>query len=161
MSRKRAIGRGVRRVTLVVLVIFLVAIAAAACARRSAASPALPQPTAEDRGAAVPVEPPARYREWWRQVESCSGKSRSIDSVAGWYAVLDTVIFVGGRPYAAVYFGQSDELFFARRFLYQPFIVRHEMLHALLRTPANDSVRHPDEFFRTRCGAFVSPPHDP
>ena len=161
MSTKKAIGRSARRAILAVLVIFLVAIAAAACARRSAVVPPPPQPTAEDRGAAVPVEPTARYREWWRQIESCSGKSRSIDSVAGWYAVLDTVIFVGGRPYAAVYFGQSDELFFARRFLHQPFIVRHEMLHALLRTPASDSVRHPDEFFRTRCGVLVSPPHDP
>ena len=146
--------------TLLLLLIFALTTVAAACAR-SAVLPSLPQPTVEDRGAAVPVEPPARYHTWWRQVEACSGKSRSITSVAGWYAVLDTVVFVGGRPYAAVYFGESDELFFARRFLHQPFIVRHEMLHALLRTPAGDSIRHPDEFFRTRCGSFVSPPHDP
>jgi hypothetical protein len=135
-------------------------IVTAACAR-PVVLPSLVQPTIEDRGAAVPIELPGRYREWWRQVEGCSGKSRPIGSVAGWYAVLDTVVIVGGRPYAAVYFGESDELFFARRFLYQPFIVRHEMLHALLRTPAGDSIRHPEEFFRTRCGAFVSPPYDP
>jgi hypothetical protein len=159
MNTTKVIGDSSRRSVLVFFLVIL-ALTAAVCVR-SAVLPSFPQPTAEDRGAAVPIELPARYREWWRQVEACSGKSRPITAVAGWYAVLDTVVFVGGRAYAAVYFGESDELFFARRFLHQPFIVRHEMLHALLRTPARDSVRHPDEFFRVRCGALVSPPHDP
>jgi hypothetical protein len=158
MRTTRAIGEGVRGAALFLFLLFLLAITAA-CVR--AASLPLLRPTAEDRGAAVPVDPPPKYRQWWQQVEACSRKSRPITSVAGWYAVLDTVIIVGGRPYAAVYFVESDELFFARRFLHQPFIVRHEMLHALLRTPPGDSIRHPDEFFRRRCGAFVSPPHDP
>jgi hypothetical protein len=88
---------------------------------------------------AVPYDAPPIYREWWAQVESCSGKTGDFDAVR-WFEVPGDYLpnsFAGARSdYAA-----QTVVVAANRKL-EANVVRHEALHLLLKTSG-----HPPEYF--------------
>jgi hypothetical protein len=95
--------------------------------------------------------PPAVYQQWWNLTQQCSGLTASLNDVT-WYRVpgaadipLGDGSSVNGRWDAAgnriILAGDSD---------LEGDLVRHEMLHALLR-----SAGHPRSAFIGRCSGTV------
>lgn len=100
---------------------------------------------------AVPFEPPAPYRLWWAVTESCSGTTAPFESVS-WYVVPDgDAIVIDGEQYAGIWFPKGNRIVLARRATDDGHLVRHEILHALLRVGG-----HPATHFMDRCGGYVS-----
>lgn len=104
---------------------------------------------------ARPFTPEPIYREWWSQMEACSGLSKSYESVS-WYVVP------GEDPFVAPSLGKQVLGYWQRRgnrivlLEYVPSrteLVRHEMLHALLQRGD-----HPRAYFVDRCGAVINGP---
>jgi hypothetical protein len=101
---------------------------------------------------AVRFTPPSVYRQWWTLTEQCAGRQASFDNVS-WYVVPDAEtlpgtnglngIFYGGASNSIVLAGASDGISAGD-------LVRHEMLHALLRTGG-----HPRDMFVGRCAGVV------
>jgi hypothetical protein len=91
---------------------------------------------------------PAHYRLWWESVEGCSGRRKDLDGVA-WYRTFGGApIVVGGQSFAGYWFGNPDRIVVSSST--DEYLVRHEMLHALL-----DDGAHSPEFFGARCGGVV------
>lgn len=99
---------------------------------------------------AVPFGAPSIYRDWWAQVESCSGHSAAFSRVQ-WFVVPGTDAFVAG--------GQRDYGLWIEHYRYivlgegrigDSLTVRHEMLHDL-----SGRLDHPPEYFRHRCAGLV------
>ncbi len=95
--------------------------------------------------------PPPAYARWWALVEACSGARRPLGAVR-FYRVphAATVPSWGHGPAAAYYTRASDRIVIAGLYLQMGALVRHEMLHALLRVRG-----HPRAAFLGRCGGVV------
>lgn len=99
--------------------------------------------------AAERFEPPAQYREWWAQVEVCSGRYSPFSRVR-WYRVPGAFTFkVGGEDYLGFWWPSHDIVLAGAR-VNDAFTVRHEMLHDLLRSGG-----HPALYFEDRCKHLV------
>jgi hypothetical protein len=102
-------------------------------------------------GNALVFHPPEVYAKWWAMVESCSGLTGSLASIQ-WYSTLgelhdpnDNDATIAGYWSLAgnrVVLTTSDTI--------AGGVVRHEMLHALLR-----SAGHPRSAFLQACGGIV------
>ena len=100
---------------------------------------------------ALVFHPPAVFAKWWTMVESCSGLTGSLESIQ-WYSTLgdlrdpnDNEATIAGYWSLAgnrVVLTTSDTI--------AGGVVRHEMLHALLR-----SAGHPRSAFLQACGGVV------
>src|SRR2546423_873920 len=92
---------------------------------------------------AIPFAPPSVYRTWWNQVEACSGKTGSFDSVE-WFYIPGVVDFTAdGQPGTwGQWITQRRSITLAGQGTGDPLLIRHEELHAILNTPG-----HPDEYF--------------
>ena len=101
---------------------------------------------------AVPVQPLSVYARWWSMVESCSGLQGSLSEVS-WYEVpgSETVEYPGDEA-SAYWSAASSRIVLAGKVTLSGVVVRHEMLHALLRNVKG----HPREYFLERCGGLVS-----
>lgn len=91
--------------------------------------------------------PPAVYERWWSMVESCSGLSRQMGDVP-FYVVpgVNRIPLENGDEVAAYWSPAGDWIVIAEYYqMYGP-VVRHEMLHALLRRTG-----HPRAIFLDRC----------
>ena len=100
---------------------------------------------------AEPFTPPRVYEQWWQLTEQCSGLTGSFAAVS-WYRVPGVAdIPLGDGTLAG---GEWDEganrIVLAGNEELSGDLVRHEMLHALLRTPG-----HPRAAFISRCGGTV------
>lgn len=100
---------------------------------------------------AEPFIPPRVYEQWWQLTEQCSGLTGDFAAVS-WYRVPGVAdIPLGDGTLAA---GEWDER--ANRIVLAGDeelagdLVRHEMLHALLRAPG-----HPRAAFISRCRGTV------
>jgi hypothetical protein len=87
---------------------------------------------------ALVFHPPAVYAKWWAMVESCSGLTGSLESIQ-WYSTIAGYWSLAGNR---VVLTTSDTI--------AGGVVRHEMLHALLR-----SAGHPRSAFLQACGGIV------
>lgn len=98
---------------------------------------------------ALPV--PAVYQTWWLMVEACSGVTSSLGKVS-WYQVpySTTIPYEGLSDVTGYWQSQPDEIVLAGASVLDGALVRHEMLHALLREPG-----HPRSAFLTNCGGVV------
>lgn len=106
-------------------------------------------PSADIEGA-VRFEPPPVYAEWWADTERCSGHTGDMRRIS-WYVVPDADVFVyGGTATNGLYDQASEEIVLAGRQASVAGTVRHEMLHALIRTSG-----HPREFFAEKCAGVV------
>lgn len=105
---------------------------------------------------ALPFTAPQSYQTWWQEVESCSGIDGNFGDVSWYYVPGVNVFTVGGNPNVAGYWQPyHHSVTLAGLRMDDPDLVRHEMLHALLKLPG-----HPVEYFGQRCGSIVTPPSD-
>ncbi len=101
---------------------------------------------------AVPLQPLPVYARWWSMVESCSGLQGSMSDVS-WYQVPGTqTLDLAGDEVSGYWTQHSNSIVLAGEATLAGVVVRHEMLHALLRNVKG----HPREYFLERCGGVVS-----
>ena len=99
---------------------------------------------------AVRFTPPSVYREWWRLTEQCSGRQGDYDAIS-WYVVPDANTLPGTNGLNGIWYG-DNRIVLAGAFdgIAAGDLVRHEMLHALVRDGD-----HPRDMFVRRCGGVV------
>lgn len=96
---------------------------------------------------AIRHTPSAWYRTWWEETEACSGLTGRFDAVK-WYVVPGVTSFShpagDGRQLTGLAAGQH--IYLAEGYMQHPLVVRHEMLHVLLRRGG-----HPEPYFTDLC----------
>lgn len=92
---------------------------------------------------------PIQYATWWRMTEACSGLEGNLDAIT-WYWVMSSEFSIAGEAYDGYWFAADDRIVLSWPSVSDGRVVRHEMLHALLRSGA-----HPVEYFVTRCGPLA------
>lgn len=95
------------------------------------------------------MTPPAEYRAWWTETESCSGLKGNFNQIS-WYVVPDSLTFTTSTGEKVGLWSESSagvRIIIAGAYSHHELVVRHEMLHALL-----DREGHPSEYFQNRCG---------
>lgn len=124
----------------------LLLLALVLCAAGSCESPTAPLP----RGA-VRFDPPAVYEWWWSVTESCSRLTGSMRDVT-FYVVpgVATIPLSDGQRVAGRWDETLNRIVLAGNAQYEGDLVRHEMLHALVRHGD-----HPREMFIRRCAGEV------
>jgi hypothetical protein len=106
------------------------------------------EPTPALPDGAVSFAAPTAYVTWWDRTSECSGISGDMARVE-WYVVPDVATFPteqGEKVGIRVRTGDRIQIVLAGQYQMHEMVVRHEMLHALLREPG-----HPDEYFTERC----------
>jgi hypothetical protein len=109
-----------------------------------AASLTCENPFAPPRG--VPFTPPSWYRALYEHDVGCSDKTRRFEELR-WYWIPGGGFSYDGQRDAGLTESSAGQIFIAESFLANPVVVRHEMLHAILRKTNG----HPHEFFYVRC----------
>jgi hypothetical protein len=100
---------------------------------------------------AVSLAPPARFALWWRMTEACSGVQGDLASVS-WYVVPNTTTLdLDGERVHGYWVRGANRIVLADAHRYDGPLVRHEMLHALLRVPG-----HPRATFLSACDGIVA-----
>jgi hypothetical protein len=114
----------------------LAALSVAACS-----SPTAPPTPAAARWIPLNVE----YRQWWGEVEQCSGLSRSIDDI--------TFFAVPSLPNSDVgaYYTDGSRIYLVEIFKNDELVIKHEMMHALLQNVSG----HPAHYFSDVCGDLM------
>ena len=95
-------------------------------------------------------ERPLVYARWWSLVESCSGIQGSLAAIT-WYQVPGSSVNLDGKDVSGYWSRASNSIVLASDEVLGGAIVRHEMLHALVRQPG-----HSREYFLNRCGGVVA-----
>ncbi|HEX2449739.1 MAG TPA: hypothetical protein VHJ69_01290 [Gemmatimonadales bacterium] len=91
-------------------------------------------------------DPPALYRAWFEQTESCSGIGGDFDRLRFYRVPGDEFSCPSGM--CVGHWTDSHEIFVAEAFLEDELVLRHEMLHDLIGHPG-----HPDPpFGPAGCG---------
>lgn len=110
----------------------------------SLTDPALPQN-------AQLLIPPPDYAGWWAMVESCSGLSGSLESVQ-WYSTTSLLRNPNetDETVAGYWSLASNRIVLYANDTIAGAVVRHEMLHALIRAAG-----HPRSAFLQACGGVV------
>jgi hypothetical protein len=94
--------------------------------------------------------PPARYKAWWRLTESCSGLSGDFSKVR-WYRVPNSDSFsLEGSTVNGAWYADGNRIALGDSEVNNGALVRHEMLHALLRNG-----NHPRNQFLGNCSDIV------
>ena len=101
---------------------------------------------------ATEFTPPAQYALWWQMAQSCSGLTRDMGEVRWLTDPSSTSRTVEGTADTVVgeWYSGTSSIVLTREYLNDPGVVRHEMLHALLRDSG-----HPAAVFRDACGGYV------
>lgn len=98
---------------------------------------------------AVRFAPPAVYSRWWVMTEACSGYTHDLAEV-GWYKVPGPQFTHNGQDVGGYYNLQNNQIVLAEDYVESGELVRHEMLHALLRKRG-----HPRTQFLGACASRV------
>ena len=99
---------------------------------------------------AVRFDPPTVYTEWWRMTEQCSALGGDLSRIA-WYVVPEaSVTSADGDEVQGLYL-YGDRIVLSQSSMYSGPVVRHEMLHAMLKGKG-----HPRADFVGRCGGVVA-----
>lgn len=114
--------------------------------------------TGPELPAAELFDPPPAYRGWWRDIEGCSGRGGGLDALT-FYRVVpapgrDSLHYRDpdtGHYLLGQWVPRSNAIYLAAGQVANPHVVRHEMLHAVLR-----DIAHPRGYFADRCGELVS-----
>jgi hypothetical protein len=133
-----------RGVTRALLVVALGAVGAAKCVASTV--PSLPP-------GSKPFDPPPAYELWWEMTEACSGHSAAFAGVR-WYVVpgASQLPYSGGDSVKGYWSERDNRIVLAEAAQLDGPLVRHEMLHALLRAREG---HHPRGQFLGRCGGIV------
>ena len=97
---------------------------------------------------AIPFAAPAVYQEWFQRTEACSGRTGNLGAVQ-FYVVPGVETFeTRDGPQVGVWIGEGDShrIVIAGNYEGHEMVVRHELLHTLLRQTG-----HPEEYFVSRC----------
>jgi hypothetical protein len=97
-----------------------------------------------DPAGSEPWEPPAVYREWWAATEACSGLSGNFERVE--WMVVPGESFACGSGQCVGHWDPGHKIFIASDWTGHEMVVRHEMLHELMRRSG-----HPDPPFGNGC----------
>jgi hypothetical protein len=120
----------------------------AACVAVFAACGGLTDPTLP--ASARQFSPPAVYSRWWTMTEACSGISGSLSSVS-WFEIPGEATFpFNGDLVNGYWSGGSNRIVLGEDAVLDGGTVRHEMLHALVRTSGHRRVD-----FLDACGGVV------
>lgn len=101
------------------------------------------------------LTPPPAYGLWWQMTMSCSGLSGDLERVQWYIQPGVRSLEIPGEPdtnLGGYWISSGNRILLTEAAVDDGELVRHEMLHALLRGRG----QHPKEFFRRRCGGFVS-----
>jgi hypothetical protein len=94
--------------------------------------------------------PPAQFRAWWKLTELCSGLHGDFDTVR-WYVLPNSDVFsLEGQTVNGAWYGDGNRIVVGDSEGGDGSLIRHEMLHALLRSGA-----HPRSQFLANCGDIV------
>lgn len=107
-------------------------------------------PPLDARVVRLPV--PAVYPRWWAMVETCSGKSSSLPAVSWFHSPGSSTVDRDGTAVAGYWAPNSNSIVLAGESVMDGSIVRHEMLHAILRKSSG----HSRKDFLERCLGVVS-----
>jgi len=100
---------------------------------------------------AVAFVPPPVYARWWALTTTCAGISRPLAEVS-WYVVPGVTQFNLRHETVSAYWTQgSNSIVIADSSVLDGSVVRHEMLHSLVRTRG-----HPRSAFLEHCLGIVS-----
>jgi hypothetical protein len=101
---------------------------------------------------ALVFHPPAVYAKWWAMVESCSALSGSLEDV-NWYSTKSQIPDPNDNDATVVGYWSlaGNRIVLSASDTIAGDVVRHEMLHALLRVAG-----HPRAAFLQACGGVVS-----
>jgi hypothetical protein len=100
---------------------------------------------------AVALDPlPPEYQGWWDVTERCSGLVGDLGDVR-WFVLPGMTSVPGTDGAVGSYSHAGNHVLLADGFERDGSLVRHEMLHALLRGTRG----HPRDFFVERCGGVV------
>jgi len=98
------------------------------------------------------MSPPSVYTRWWGMVEACSGLRGSFESVK-WYQVPNSDVVTLGSDLVGGYWAPPrNRIVLAGNAKFNGSLVRHEMLHALVRQTSG----HSRIYFVGKCGGIVS-----
>jgi hypothetical protein len=97
-----------------------------------------------DPAGSQPWEPPGIYREWWAATEACSGLSGDFDRVE--WMVVPGESFDCASGQCVGHWDPDHRIWLADEWKQHEMVVRHEMLHDLMRRSG-----HPDPPFGNGC----------
>jgi hypothetical protein len=98
---------------------------------------------------AVRFDPPAVYARWWEMAQECSGVRRDLRDVK-WYRSPNRTVPLDGNQVTAYWSLGSNRIVVVDDYRLDGPVVRHEMLHALIRVEG-----HPRDQFVEKCGGVV------
>ena len=122
----------------------LAAVAFAAACEHTIVDPPLP-------ATAVALAPPLVYAKWWAMTTSCSGIPGSLGNVTFYVVPGVTQFKLNGETVSAYWTQGSNSIVIADSSVLDGSVVRHEMLHSLIRTSG-----HPRSAFLEKCLGVVS-----
>jgi hypothetical protein len=93
---------------------------------------------------AIPMTAPPVYREWWAKTEACSGLSGDFDLIR--FATVPGPEFECPSGTCVGRWEPGHHIYLAEAWSHHEMVVRHEMLHELLRGSG-----HPDPPFGHGC----------
>jgi hypothetical protein len=97
-----------------------------------------------DPAGSQPWEPPAVYQQWWVKTEACSGLSGNFDRVE--WMIVPGESFPCSSGDCVGHWEPGHKIFLASDWSTHEMVVRHEMLHDLMRRSG-----HPSPPFGTGC----------
>ena len=84
------------------------------------------------------------FRPLWNELKSCSKLSGSLSNIDFYYVPLKSFPSeLHGIRTVGLYFPRSNRIFIVESERWNPTVIRHEMMHALLR----DESGHPPQYF--------------
>lgn len=95
---------------------------------------------------------PVEYQRWWDITQTCSGLRGDLGDVE--FRVLPGSATLPDGGATGTYYWNGNVIVLAESVARDGRVVRHEMLHALLRTVQIGG--HPKQYFEARCGGLVS-----
>ena len=102
---------------------------------------------------ALPLDPPpVIYSVYWSEVEQCAGQNGDFAGTRFYYVPGDGGFPVGGSAdVVGVWQPETNSITLAQYVMDNPLVVRHEMLHAILKR-----TDHPAQYFADQCAALVT-----
>lgn len=79
-----------------------------------------------------PFDPPASYRVMWDSVSACTGVPHYNFERLHFYVVPGVWNFPTPHEQHAAGYTQGQDITIAEYYLYNPIVVKHEMIHALI-----------------------------
>jgi hypothetical protein len=98
---------------------------------------------------ATQFTPPAVYTRWWQMTEACAERTGNLENVR-WYLLPGSQFMYRGQPTGGFTSRYTHRIVLTQALFERGAIVRHEMLHALLRDGG-----HPRAQFLGSCASLV------